>query len=60
MKSKSSLPVITKTGGLDPDLQPIYRSMLELDFLATDIHSLLQAGSYKGGLDYLRSPVTAL
>lgn len=58
MKSKSSLPVITKTGGLDFDQQPGLRSMLELDFLAADIHSLLQTGSFQGGQDYLRSPVS--
>ncbi|MGE5404224.1 MAG: nucleotidyltransferase [Candidatus Saccharibacteria bacterium] len=59
MKTKSELPVITKTGSLrsprysDPKL----KSMLAFDVLATDLYSIL-TGRCISGLDYSQAPVS--
>lgn len=55
MTKTSQIPIITKMADAKPDT-PIYRRMLELDLLATDIYALLTADK-RAGLDFKTSPV---
>lgn len=57
MKAISAVPVVTKTGNLRHYKTPLISQMMAYDFLATDLHALIQPYPGRGGLDFLRSPV---
>ncbi|NLW45052.1 MAG: nucleotidyltransferase [Syntrophomonadaceae bacterium] len=57
MKAISTVPVITKTSKLRYCRYPLLSRMIAYDFLATDLHALIQPSPGRGGLDFVRSPV---
>ncbi len=57
MKAISAVPVITKTGKLRQYDTPLLSQMISYDFLATDLHALIQPHPGRAGMDYVRSPV---
>jgi len=57
MKANSRLPVITKMGGFSDWNGPADREMLAFDWMATDLHALLQPKPGPAGLDFTCSPL---
>ncbi len=57
MKVNSDLPIITKLGRNPQFIDPWILKMISFDWMATDLHALLQPQSGPSGFDFLRSPI---